>query len=426
MPPDLSLPSDIVVPHHVALICDGNRRWARARGLPIHKGHEQGGEAIGEIARACRDFGIHTFTVWVFSTENWSRGEKEAGGILKIIEKALDQHISEAKKDDVRIIHLGRKDRLPESLARKLRQAENDTRNNKSYVFNLAIDYGGHDEIVRVTRKIVDDKIPVEAIDEKLFASYLDTNDQPYPYIDLLIRTSGEERLSGFMPWQTNYAEIWWDECLLPDFDRAKFREALLDYSRRRRRFGAGDSVRKFDFEPKLIAKLELDWWRARKFKEEGAFKKAFVSYLKAQFGTSLLIAKEAAEMFVKAITTGETEGNWQGTKRILTSFYSLMRKNVKLAFEPRLVASLEIEYLKRSDSKRSENVELQNVTRELYAELFRIPIFQANKIAYLRVLAQEQQKQADLATGKRKEVLAKKAEDYLVKSYEALKERVA
>ncbi|MEK7182923.1 MAG: polyprenyl diphosphate synthase, partial [Patescibacteria group bacterium] len=421
---EMVLPKNCILPNHVALICDGNRRWARARGLSVVEGHKNGAQAIGDIARACRDFGIHTFTVWIFSSENWSRGKKEVDNILHLIEQMLDKHIEEAKKNNVRIIHLGRKDRIPQSLALKLAKAEIETKDNTKYVFNVAIDYGGHDEIVRATRRIVEDDIPSYDIDEKLFASYLDTHDQPYPYVDLLIRTSGEQRLSGLLPWQMNYAEIWWEESLLPDFTRERFVEALLDYSRRNRRFGGSNTVRKFDFQPQLVARLELDWWRSRKFADEREFAGAFVNYLKEQFGVSLSIAKEATDMFARALIKGETEGDWKGTKRLLNHFYTFLQNNVKLAFEPRFVASLELDYLKKSRGGRHRG-ELHGIVRTLYAELFRIPLLQASKVAHLRVLAQEQDEQAQEAVGKTKDAFHKRAEEYLTRSYEALKERV-
>lgn len=423
---NITLPKDIVLPNHVALICDGNRRWARARGLPITEGHKRGGEVIREIARACRKFGIHTFTAWVFSDDNWSRAKKETSYLLNFMEKAIDGHIKEAKEGGVRIVHLGRKDRIPERLAQKITKAEEETKNNKNYVFNVALDYGGHDEIVRAAREIVEAGLPAQKITEDLFASYLDTGDQPYPYVDLLIRTSGEQRLSRFMPWQTDYAEAWWEESHLPDFTQERFFEILLDYSRRRRRFGGSDNVKKLSFRPHLVAKLELDWWRAKELKEKGEFHKAFVNYIKEQFGTSLSIAREASEIFLSALLRGETEGDWKGTKRILTRFYTFIKNNVKLAFEPSLVASLEIEYLKGNNGDKERKAELHEIIRNLYAELFRMSLLQANKIAHLRVLAHSQEDEANNSTGREKIDHQKKAQEYLVRSYEALKERVA
>lgn len=425
--PTAKLPQNVVLPNHVALICDGNRRWAAARGMSTFEGHKAGADAIGEILKACREFGIHTFTAWAFSTENWDRDIKEIKGIFRLIGNMIDKYIKDAKKDDVRIIHLGREDRIPEFLLKKFKKAEEETKNNKSYVFNIAVDYGGNDEIMRAARKMLDDGIDPQNVDRNSFASYLDTRDQPYPYVDLLIRTSGEQRLSGILPWQMEYAEIWWEEDTLPAFTREKFIEVLLDYSRRRRRYGTReDGVRKIDFQPKIVAKFDLDWRRAMELKEQGKFKAAFINYMREQFGISLQLAKEATEMFLKALIKGETEGDWKGTKRILTKFYKLLQDNVKLAFEPSLVASLEIDYLKGSNGDKQKKVELHEIITKLYAELFRIPLLQAGKVAHLRVLAQEQEEEAKLATGKNKERLVKKAEEYLVRSYEALKERIA
>lgn len=421
------LSKDIVIPNHVALICDGNRRWAAARGLPTLEGHRKGADAVGEILKACRDFGIHTFTAWAFSTENWDRDIKEVRGIFRIIARMIDEYIKDAKKNDVRIIHLGREDRIPEFLLQKFKKAEEETKNNKSHVFNIAVDYGGNDEIMRAARRMLDEGINPEKVDRNSFASYLDTSGQPHPYVDLLIRTSGEQRLSGILPWQMEYAEIWWEEETLPAFTRGRFVDALLDYSRRRRRYGTReDGVRKIDFQPKIVAKFDLDWRRALELKEQGRFKQAFINYMREQFGISLQLAQEATEMFLKALIKGESEGDWKGTKRILTKFYKLLRDNVKLAFEPSLVASLEIDYLKGSNGDKQRKVELHEILTKLYAELFRIPLLQAEKVAHLRVLAQNAEELAQTATAAQKKNYNKKAEEYLVRSYEALKERIA
>jgi len=201
------LPKGTIVPNHLAIILDGNRRWARARGMPTLYGHKAGFEAGLAMARASRKWGIHTFTVWGFSTENWDRSDEEISYLFKLFRKMVRIIEKEAEDDDIRFVHLGREDRLPENLVKYIREVEEKTKNNKSHVFNVALDYGGHDEILRAVKKIAVDKVPAEKIDEKLFASYLDTGDQPYPYVDLFLRTSGEQRTSGFMPWQMNYAE---------------------------------------------------------------------------------------------------------------------------------------------------------------------------------------------------------------------------
>lgn len=234
----LTLPPQTKVPNHLVIIPDGNRRWAKDRGLPSLEGHRRGFEITPKIARAARDFGIHTLTIWAFSTENWNRSRKEVNYLMKMYEWFIDKHLDEAKKDSVRLVHLGRKDRIPESLAQKIRQAEAETKNNTKNILNIALDYGGRDELLRTIKKIVDDKVKAEEIDEELVKSYLDTHDQPFPYPDLLIRTSGEQRTSGILPWQESYVELYFGEDHFPDFTPEKLRDAIIDYSSRDRRFG--------------------------------------------------------------------------------------------------------------------------------------------------------------------------------------------
>lgn len=423
----LSLPKNIILPNHVALIPDGNRRWARSKGLLGSEGHKAGANRIIELARFCRNLRINTFTVWGFSTENWERDKKEVEFLMGLFKRVINEYVDEAKKNGTRIIHLGRKDRFSKPLRDAIEQAEIATRNNKKHVFNVALDYGGHDEIMRAIKGFMNDNKHFNDVDEQSFASYLDTGDQPYPYVDLLIRTSGEQRLSGFLPWQMVYAEVWWEENNLPDFTNDRFVGALLDYSRRKRRFGGNDKkVHKFEFKPSLVARLELDWWRARELHEKGKFREAFVKYTREQFSISLSIAREAADIFLRALARGETEGDWKGTKRVLTRFYKFIKSNIKLAFEPDIVASLEVEYLQGSNGNREKRARLYETITKLYAELFRIPLFQAQNIARLRALAHSEQELADATTGKVREGHLKKVEEYLISSYEALKERVA
>lgn len=420
---DFTLPKDTALPNHLALVCDGSRRWARSHGLSILEGHKKGGDAIANIAKACRKFGIHTFTAWVFSTENWTRGD-EAKNILKLIEKAVDQHIAEAKKDDVRVVHLGRKDRLPSSLAQKLAQAEIDTRDNKSFVFNVAIDYGGHDEIIRAVQKVVHDGVPEDKIDEKLFASYLDTGDQPYPYVDLFIRPSGEQRTSGLLPWQTTYAEYYWEVDYLPDFTPEKLKNAVLDYSRRRRRFGGDDVVEHLKFDPKLVANLELEWRHALALREDERLRDLVIRYVREHYGLSKDLAKRAGVSLAKALILGRDE-NWEPAKESLVGLYKIVRKTLKLAFEPKLVANLEINFWRRNGHVE-DGVSLEQNLRELYAELFRVSELQASKAAHLLALATREQNSAQKASG----TDAQKHWDYyrwyLERFYQAIKERVA
>lgn len=241
------------MPRHVAIIPDGNRRWAKKQGFPEIEGHRVGAESIKNILRKAHEVGIHTMTLWGFSTENWKRSEKEVEFLIGFFGKLLDENLEEALKNDTRIIHLGRKDRLPEKLLKKISNAELLTIDNKSHVLNIAIDYGGQDEIMRATKKVCTDvtegKITIDQIfetdgkcDEKnsyfKFKNYLDTKDQPYPYPDLVIRTSGEKRLSGFLSWQIAYSELYFTDLYMPEFGPDEFMEAVNDFAKRNRRFG--------------------------------------------------------------------------------------------------------------------------------------------------------------------------------------------
>ena len=401
-------PTGTQIPDHIALILDGNRRWARAKGLEPWQGHKAGFEAGMKIAKAARSWGVHTFTVWGLSTENWDRSPKELAYLMKLYWKMVSEVEKEAKKDDIRFVHLGRKDRIPKSLTLYIKSLEEKTKNNKSHVFNAAIDYGGRDEIVRATQKVIKAGVKPEDLDEKLFGSYLDTGDQPYPNVDLFIRTSGEQRTSGFLPWQLNYAEFYWEVDHLPDMTPEKLRDIILDYSRRRRRFGGNDTVKHFEFNPEVTAKLELAWWRLANIPEGMRFRDYAIKHLKEQFGLSTKLASQAARLLIEAILE-EKKSKYDRAVLKMKKFYTLVRDELKLAFEPRLVAYLEV----KMHREKGENEE---TTREYLAETYRISLFQAAKAAHLRVLAAVERNRGNWD----------KAEDYLQKYYRALKERVA
>ena len=384
------LPRGTSVPDHIALILDGNRRWARARGLNPWLGHKAGYEAVRKLAYASREMGVHTFTIWAFSTENWERPKVEIDEIFKLLKRGLRDFERECHKDKVRLVHLGRKDKFPKELAKMIGKIEEETRDYKKHVLNLALDYGGKDEIIRAVRKIVEDKLPADKIDEKLFESYLDTHNQPYPYPDLFIRTSGEQRTSGLLPWQMTYAEYYFEQSHLPDFTPEKLKEAILDYSRRRRRFGGNDVVEHFTFKPEVVAGLELAWWRLRKIPEGTRFRDYALKHLKEQFGLSKKLSYEAAK-YLLAATHEENNGrNWKKALMSLKKFYKLIKKEMKLAFEPSLVASLELKLIKETAGKNDLSLvsEAEDTARELYAEVYRISLFQAAKLAHLRVMA--------------------------------------
>ena len=404
----MMLPKDTVVPNHIAIILDGNRRWARARGMSTLAGHKAGFEAGLNVARATRDWGVHTFTVWGFSTENWDRSAKEINYLTKLFRKMVDVVKKEAKKDDIRFVHLGRKDRLPKDLVKYIREVEEETRNNTRHVFNVALDYGGHDEIIRATKNIIEDGIKAKDVDEKLFASYLDTGDQPYPYVDLFIRTSGEQRTSGFLPWQLNYAEYYWELDHLPDMTPEKLRNIIIDYSRRRRRFGGNDEVKHLTFNPEVTARLEIAWWRLKNIPEGMRLRDYAMLHIKEQFGLSKSLARDAALLMAQALLE-EKRSKWDKAQIKMRKFYKLVKDELKLAFEPKIVAYLEVKM-------RQEKGVGEETTREYLAEVYRISLFQAAKAAHLRVLAAVERNRGDWD----------KAEDYLTRFYRALKERVA
>ena len=250
---DIVLPPGTRVPHHIAIIPDGNRRWARARGKPTFFGHKKGFDVAPKIARACRDFGVHTVTIWAFSTENWKRSKEEVDYLMKLYEKFVDDHLRDAMKENVKIVHLGRKDRIPKVLAKKMADAEEKTKANSKYIMNIALDYGGQDEVLRAIEKAQEDiasgKIGPEKLSEVAYVdengnnhyyleNYLDTAGEPYPCPDLLIRTSREQRYSGFLMWQGAYVEYYWEPDHFPDFTKEKLAAAIIDWSGRERRFG--------------------------------------------------------------------------------------------------------------------------------------------------------------------------------------------
>jgi len=420
----LKLPKGTKIPDHVAIIPDGNRRWARSKGLHTLEGHRRGFDRAVGLAKAARDLGVHTVTLWGFSTENWDRTKEEIDYLMNLYHKLIQDYLTEAHKDKVRIYHLGRKDRLPVSLIKEIGRAEAETENYDKYIANIAIDYGGQDEIVRITKAMIGDNVKAADVDQKLFYKYSDLNKQPYPNVDLMIRTSGEQRTSGFLLWHSAYTEYYWENDHFPDFTPDKLKEAILDYSRRRRRFGGNDAVEHFVFKPELLAKLELNWWRLRKIPEGMKLREYAVLHLKEQFGLTKDLATKAAKLLVDAIIY-ERKKDFVEARRVLKKFYELIRDELKLAFEPEIVASLELKLRKELDEKNSveETLDAEKTAQELYAEVYRISLFQAAKLAHLRVLATVERNLAERGFGEKHWV---RAEDYLQKFYSALKERVA
>lgn len=419
-----TLPKGTIVPNHIAVILDGNGRWARAHNLPTTKGHEAGAVALEQIIENCRDAGVHTLTLWGFSTENWKRPPQEIKKIMDLVQKMIEKHLEKSKKEGVRFVHIGNKDKLPNHLVKLLAKAEEETRMNDKYILNLALNYGGHDEILRAVKNIINDGVAVNKIDEKLFSSYLDTAGQPYPNPDLLIRTSGEQRTSGLMPWQMAYSEFYFEEDHLPDMTSDKLRKILLDYSRRRRRFGGKDKAEHFKFRPEMAAKLELNWWRLSKIPEDKTFEQYAAEHIREQWGLSVALAARAAKHMVLAFRSGKKD-HWSKANTNLREFYKLIRDEVKLAFEPSIAASLQVNIWKKTENGKKAQMtrEFEDNTRELLTEVYRISDYQANKAAHLRALATVEKNLAEHGEG---EEHWARAEEYLHMYYRALKDRVA
>lgn len=224
------------VPRHIAIIMDGNGRWARARGLPRMAGHKYGVENLRRIIRASVDLGIEILTVYAFSTENWGRPRDEVNGLMQLLEDVVENELAELHAEGVQIHHIGRLDDLPAGLKQKVIHAVEVTRNNHRLILCIAWNYGGRDEIINAVKQIILKKISADEIDEKTIAENLYTAGLPEP--DLVIRTSGEMRVSNFMIWQTAYSEWYFTPVLWPDFDRKELEKAIDTYTHRERRFG--------------------------------------------------------------------------------------------------------------------------------------------------------------------------------------------
>jgi undecaprenyl diphosphate synthase len=226
----------IHVPTHVAIIMDGNGRWARRRGLPREAGHRAGVENLRRVIDACVEFGIQILTIYAFSTENWGRPESEVRALMKIFARVLDQEINDLHRQGVCLHHLGDLSGINPILQQKVRDAIELTQDNERLVLNVAFNYGGRAEILYAVQQMLADKIAPEQLTEELFSSYLFTSGLPDP--DLVIRTSGELRVSNFLIWQAAYAEFLPVDTYWPDFGREELYRALFDYSQRDRRFG--------------------------------------------------------------------------------------------------------------------------------------------------------------------------------------------
>ncbi len=228
------------IPAHIAIIMDGNGRWARKRGLPKIMGHRKGVETVKNIVKACIDFGVRYLTLYAFSWENWHRPRREIDSLFVLLERFLEKERKLLEENNVRLCMIGDRDRLTPRLRHSIERLERETSKNNSLVLNIALSYGGRQEILRAVKEISEEvkagRLNTSSIDEEFFSKYLYTRDCPDP--DLLIRTSGEMRISNFLLWQISYSEIYVTDKLWPDFREQDLTRAIEEYRRRERRFG--------------------------------------------------------------------------------------------------------------------------------------------------------------------------------------------
>ena len=222
---------------HLAIILDGNRRWARERGLPTFDGHKAGYDKIKDVSKWCLKRNIKTLTVFAFSTENWNRSKEEVKYLMTLMNKAFSEELEELNKLGFKVNIIGSRDRISKKTRKNIEKIENETKNNKKAVLNICFNYGGRLEIVEAVKKIVEEGIEAEKINEELISKYIWFKGQPEP--DLIVRTSGEKRLSGFLTWTSVYSELYFPRCYWPDFDEKELDKAIKEFERRNRRFGA-------------------------------------------------------------------------------------------------------------------------------------------------------------------------------------------
>lgn len=229
------------IPTHVAIIMDGNGRWAQKRGLHRNEGHRAGTENMRRVLEGAVEFGIKVLTVYAFSTENWGRPDDEVHGLLDILSNVLQREVPEMHKNGVKLRHLGRLEGISPEMKQSVQAALELTKNNDRITLNVAFNYGGRMEILDAVKKMIRDQVPPDKVDEKLFESYLYSAGLPDP--DLIVRTAGEMRLSNFLIWQAAYAEYFTTPTLWPDFDKQELYQALVAFSQRQRRFGKLENV---------------------------------------------------------------------------------------------------------------------------------------------------------------------------------------
>lgn len=229
------------LPKHIAIIMDGNRRWAKEKGLPISLGHKEGAKTLERIVRYANKIGIKYITVYAFSTENWKRKEEEVSALMSLIQNYLDDYSKRADSENIKVNIIGNRDGLSEKMKSGIEKCMERTKSNTGITFNIALNYGGRDEIIKaiknISKKVKENEINIEDITEQMISDNLYTTGQPDP--DLLIRTSGEIRLSNFLPWQLVYTEFLFVEKYWPDFDEQDLDNAIEIYQKRNRKFGA-------------------------------------------------------------------------------------------------------------------------------------------------------------------------------------------
>jgi undecaprenyl diphosphate synthase len=235
------------LPKHVAIIMDGNGRWAKEKGLPRTSGHYEGTKRVKEIAEAASQLGIKVLTFFAFSAENWERPKREVSALIRYLDNFLGKEINKLHRNNIRFMAIGRDEPIPKYLQNKIKEAEEKTRDNTGLIMVLALNYGSRQEIIDAVKKfsasLIEGVVNIDDIDEDKFGSYLYTANLPDP--DLLIRTSGEMRISNFLLWQLSYTELYFSKKYWPDFYRSDFEEAIEEYQRRERRFGRIDASKK-------------------------------------------------------------------------------------------------------------------------------------------------------------------------------------
>lgn len=229
------------MPKHIAIIMDGNRRWAKEKGKPVSYGHKEGAKTLEKIVRYANQIGLEFITVYAFSTENWKRAEEEVKALMRLLQNYLDDYSKRADTENVRVKILGDISALSSGMQKSIQNCMERTKDNTGVTFNIALNYGGRDELVKAIKEIAqqakNNEIQIEDITEKLVGNHLYTKDQPEP--DLLIRTSGEQRLSNFLPWQLVYTEFLFIDKNWPDFEEEDLDKAIIEYQKRTRKFGA-------------------------------------------------------------------------------------------------------------------------------------------------------------------------------------------